>query len=89
MLNVSAWYWSKATLEAARSLEVNANMLGRWIKEHQEDEKSYSTEATDLLNELNKLRKAAIIIAALFFGLLVGFAYVFLAACSARSFRNS
>lgn len=24
--------------EAARSLEINANMLGRWIKEHQGDD---------------------------------------------------
>lgn len=23
--------------EAARSLEINANMLGRWIKQHQQD----------------------------------------------------
>ncbi len=24
--------------EAARSLDINANMLGRWVKEHQSDE---------------------------------------------------
>ncbi len=24
--------------EAARSLDINANMLGRWVKEHQADE---------------------------------------------------
>jgi transposase len=31
-----------AIAEAARSLEISANMLGRWIKEHQADDNGQS-----------------------------------------------
>jgi hypothetical protein len=34
----SAWWWSKVIYtqaEAARSLEINTNMLGRWIRENE------------------------------------------------------
>ena len=39
--------------EAARSLEINANMLGRWIKEHQGDDgQSFRGNGRRLQNRL-------------------------------------
>ena len=47
--------------EAARSLEINANMLGRWIKEHAEgDGKAFrgNGKLTAEQAEIRKLREA-------------------------------
>ncbi len=45
-------------IEAARSLEINANMLGRWIKEHQADESGQAFRGNGKLNpEQEELRK--------------------------------
>ena len=45
-------------IEAASSLEINANMLGRWIKEHQADEGAQAFRGNGKLNpEQEEIRK--------------------------------
>ncbi len=43
--------------EAARSLEINANMLGRWIKEHEADEGQSFRGNGRLTAEQSEIRK--------------------------------
>ena len=43
--------------EAARSLEINANMLGRWIKEHEADEGQSFRGNGKLTVEQSEIRK--------------------------------
>lgn len=43
--------------EAARSLEINANMLGRWIKEHEADEGQSFRGNGKLTAEQSEIRK--------------------------------
>lgn len=44
-------------IEAARSLEINANMLGRWIKEHQADDGQAFRGNGKLSPEQEEIRK--------------------------------
>ena len=45
-------------IEAANSLEINANMLGRWIKAHQADEDGQAFRGNGKLNpEQEEIRK--------------------------------
>ena len=45
-------------IEAARSLEINANMLRRWIKEHQTDDDGQAFRGNGKLNhEQEEIRK--------------------------------
>lgn len=45
-------------IEAARSLEINANMLGRWIKEHQADNDGQAFRGNGKLSpEQEEIRK--------------------------------
>lgn len=45
-------------IEAARSLEINANMLGRWIKEHQADDDGQAFRGNGKLSpEQEEIRK--------------------------------
>lgn len=45
-------------IEAARSLEINATMLGRWIKEHQADNDDQAFRGNGKLNpEQEEIRK--------------------------------
>ena len=43
--------------EAARSLDINANMLGRWVKEHQSDEVQAFRGNGKLTPEQEEIRK--------------------------------
>ncbi len=43
--------------EAARSLDINANMLGRWVKEHQADDGQAFRGNGKLTPELEEIRK--------------------------------
>lgn len=43
--------------EAARSLEINANMLGRWIKEHEADDGQAFRGNGKLTAEQSEIRK--------------------------------
>jgi len=43
--------------EAARSLDINANMLGRWVKEHQADDGQAFRGNGKLTGELEEIRK--------------------------------
>lgn len=45
-------------IEAVRSLEINANMLGRWIKEHQADDDGQAFRGNGKLSpEQEEIRK--------------------------------
>ena len=45
-------------IEAARSLEINTNMLGRWIKEHQTDDDGQAFRGNGKLSpEQEEIRK--------------------------------
>ncbi len=43
--------------EAARSLDINANMLGRWIKQHQDDDGSAFRGNGKLTAEQKEIRR--------------------------------
>lgn len=43
--------------EAARTLEINPNMLGRWIKEHQSDDPQAYRNTTCLSPEQKEIKK--------------------------------
>ena len=43
-------------VEAARSLDINANMLGRWVKEHQSDDGQAFRDNGKLTPEQEELR---------------------------------
>ena len=49
---------SYSIAEAARSLEIRANMLGRWIKEHQADDNGQSFRGNGkLMPEQEEIRR--------------------------------
>ena len=49
---------SYTRIEAARSLEINATMLGRWIKEHQADDDGQAFRGNGTLSpEQEEIRK--------------------------------
>lgn len=57
----SAWYWSRVTPEQEQQgLGINANMLGRWVKEQQADVDGQAFRGSGKLTpdqeELRKLR---------------------------------
>ena len=43
--------------EAARSLEINANILGRWIKEHEADDRQAFRGNGKLMSEQAEIRQ--------------------------------